>query len=157
MYPLVVKLYDVTRGGMLKILAYVPCFWLQCARHFYRGFQRRHYSLNMGRHNGLYKKFESKNECVYTFGCPCHIIHNTASHASKEFAGATGFDVSDYILLFWQKHQTTSTVEGLLSILWPRVVAAQPYFFAISLSGNIFLEQRTSMGCSFKLQIMFQM
>ena len=36
-------------------------------------------SVNMGRHNSLYRKFEAKNSNEYTFGCPCHIIHNCQS------------------------------------------------------------------------------
>ena len=30
-------------------------------------------SVNMGRHNGLFRKFEADNSSFYTFGCPCHI------------------------------------------------------------------------------------
>ena len=52
-------------------------------------------SVNMGRNNGLYRKIESKNTSVYTFGCPCH---NTANHAAKSFAGVTGFDVGYFLV-----------------------------------------------------------
>ena len=55
-------------------------------------------SVNMGRHNGLYRKFEAKNGSVYTFGCPCHIIHNAANHAAQAFAGVTGFNVGDFLV-----------------------------------------------------------
>ena len=55
-------------------------------------------SVNMGKHNGLYRKFETKNECVYTLGCPCHIIHNTASFASKAFSATAGFDIGDFLV-----------------------------------------------------------
>jgi len=50
-------------------------------------------SVNMGKHNGLHRKFEAKNGSAYTFGCPYHIIHNSAKHAAEAFAGVTGFDV----------------------------------------------------------------
>ena len=55
-------------------------------------------SVNMGRQNGLYRKFEAKNSSVYTFSCPCHIIHNTANQAAQSFAGVTGFDVCDFLV-----------------------------------------------------------
>lgn len=55
-------------------------------------------SVNMGRHNGLYTHFAKKNPDIYTAGCPCHIIHNTASHASKSFSNITHFCIDDLIV-----------------------------------------------------------
>lgn len=55
-------------------------------------------SVNMGKHNGLYRKFEAKNDSIYTFGCPCHMINKTADHALKSFAEATGFNVGDFLV-----------------------------------------------------------
>ena len=52
----------------------------------------------MGKHKGLYRHFERKNPCVSTFGCFCHMMHNTASYASKAFAQVTGFNVGDFLV-----------------------------------------------------------
>ncbi|EDO46688.1 predicted protein [Nematostella vectensis] len=52
----------------------------------------------MGEHNGLYRHFERKNASVYTFGCPCHIVHNTASYGAKAYAEAAGFDLGDFLV-----------------------------------------------------------
>ncbi len=71
-------------------------------------------SVNMGRHNGLNRKFEAKNAGVYTFGCPCHIIHNTANHASKVFAGANGFDVGDFLVDVYYCFDNSTKRQALL-------------------------------------------
>ena len=71
-------------------------------------------SVNMGRHNGLYSKFEAKNSSVYTFGCPCHIIHNTANHASRVFAGVMGFDIGDFLADLFHYFNNSTKRQALL-------------------------------------------
>ena len=115
MYPLVVRIYESNRGEICSK------FWHMCLVSDYSaqgiftevskafeqdsvpwqnviGLSLDNASVNMGRHNSLYRKFEPKNSSVYTIGCPCHIIHNTANHASQVFAGVTGFDIGDFLV-----------------------------------------------------------
>ena len=68
----------------------------------------------MGRDNGLHRKFEAKNSSVYTFGCPCHIIHNTANHAARAFAGVTGFSVSDFLVDIFYFFDNSTKRQALL-------------------------------------------
>ena len=42
-------------------------------------------SVNMGKHNSIGSRATQKNEAICMMGCPCHIIHNTAQTAGKEF------------------------------------------------------------------------
>ena len=39
-----------------------------------------------------------KDDLVYTFGSPCHIVHNTARHEANAFATVTGCDVGDFLV-----------------------------------------------------------
>lgn len=42
-------------------------------------------SVNMGKHNSIRSRAVLKNPSIYTMGCPCHILHNTAQKASQTF------------------------------------------------------------------------
>ena len=108
---LLVRVYDANRGEI--------CFkfWRMCLvsdssadAHVSRAFEEEsvpwnnliglslhNASVNMGRHNGLYRKVEANNKCVYTLGCPCHIIHNTANFAYK-VSTVTGFNIGDSLV-----------------------------------------------------------
>ena len=68
----------------------------------------------MGKHKGLFTHFIKKNDSIYTFGCPCHIIHNTAKAGSDAFAGETGFDVGDFLVdLFYYFDNSTKRLSTL--------------------------------------------
>ena len=119
LYPLVVRIYDEEKG----LVCYR--FWHMClvsdctaqgictevSKAFEKdgipwcnviGLSLDNASVNMGKHNGLFRKFEAKkDDLVYTFGCPCHIVHNTARHVAIAFARVTGFDVGDFWLMFF--------------------------------------------------------
>ena len=41
-------------------------------------------SVNIGKHHSLITKAREKND-VILMGCPCHMAHNTARHATKAF------------------------------------------------------------------------
>ena len=71
-------------------------------------------SVNMGKHNGLYRHFESKNKSIYTAGCPCHIIHNVAGYASKAFTEETGFSIDDLLVdLYFYFEKSTKRQSSL--------------------------------------------
>ena len=39
-------------------------------------------------------------------GCPCHLLHNIASHASEAFHRVSKFDVEDIDILYWFDRST---------------------------------------------------
>ena len=115
MYPLVVRIFDINTSTV------GTKFWHMClvsdssakgifeqaskAFELYSipwenavGLSLDNASVNMGKHNGLYTHFKAQNDAIYTAGCPCHMIHNTAGHAEKVFAQTTGFVVSDVLV-----------------------------------------------------------
>lgn len=65
-------------------------------------------SVNLGKNNSIKTRVQEKNTSVYFNGCPCHIVHNTASAASSAFSAATGFDVEDTMidLYYWFDYST---------------------------------------------------
>lgn len=60
-------------------------------------------SVNIGRHNSIMTRIHGMNPSVYFMGCPCHITHNTASHAADSLRQVTGFDVEEFLIdiFFW--------------------------------------------------------
>lgn len=115
MYPLVVRIYDVNRKSVFSM------FWHMClisdctAKGIFAkvsevfisqkvpwenviGLSLDNAAVNMGRKNGLFRHFEKQNPSIYTFGCPCHIVHNAGSFASKVFTSETGFDINDFLV-----------------------------------------------------------
>jgi hypothetical protein len=42
-------------------------------------------NVNMGKNNSLFTKVTDVNPSCYFVGCPCHMVHNTASKASESF------------------------------------------------------------------------
>ena len=91
MYPLVVRVYNEKTREICSRFWHMCLFsdssaagiFTQVSKAFEEdnvpwqniiGLSLDNASVNKGRHNGLYRKFEAKNSSVYTFGCPCHII-----------------------------------------------------------------------------------
>ena len=114
MYPLVVRIYKTLQAVCTRF--WRMCLVSDCSANgiFHKvseafdidgipwcniiGLSLDNASVNMGKHNGLCRKFEAKNSSVYTYGCPCHILHNMANHASQAFAEVTGFNVGDFVV-----------------------------------------------------------
>uniref|UniRef100_H2ZU74 DUF4371 domain-containing protein n=1 Tax=Latimeria chalumnae TaxID=7897 RepID=H2ZU74_LATCH len=111
MYPLVVRIFDINRSEICSKFWYMCLvsdsrakgIFVQVSDAFKKynipwenviGLSLENASVNMGKHNGLYTHFEKQNKSIYTTGCPCHIIHNTASYAVKE----TRFNVDDLLI-----------------------------------------------------------
>ena len=72
-------------------------------------------SVNVGKHNSIKTRVEDANDTVYFMGCPCHILHNTASYAGKGFEEIVDFSVEDLCIdiFYWFEH--SSKRKNLLS------------------------------------------
>lgn len=57
-------------------------------------------------------KVLNKNQTPFVMGCPCHMVHNTASKAKTKIGSICNFDVEDYwVDIFdWFKHRTKKKV-----------------------------------------------
>ena len=58
---------------------------------------------NIGAHNSLKQKSLLKNKHIFVSGCPCLILHNRASKASRVFSEIAKFDGEDHSidLYYW--------------------------------------------------------
>ena len=56
---------------------------------------------------------KQKCQCIH-LGCPCHIIHNAANHASQAFAGVTGFNVGDFLVDIFYYFDNNTERQALL-------------------------------------------
>ena len=125
MYPLCVRIFDINRGRVClrfldmcatsvstadgiftkldETLTKHGLDWSRCV-----GFSVDNTNVNVGKRNSIMTRVLQINESVYFMGCPCHIIHNCASHSSKAFAKALKFDVGDLAVdvFFWFDYST---------------------------------------------------
>uniref|UniRef100_H3A161 HAT C-terminal dimerisation domain-containing protein n=1 Tax=Latimeria chalumnae TaxID=7897 RepID=H3A161_LATCH len=67
--------------------------WQNCV-----GFSVDNTSVNLGKNNSINIRVQGKNKSAYFMGCPCHIIHNTASTRGSEFSKVSGLDVEDFCI-----------------------------------------------------------
>jgi hypothetical protein len=68
------------------------------------GFGVDNTSVNVGKHNSIKTRAFSKNSHIYFMGCPCHMAHNAAKHASDAFCRClSSFDIEDFLVdvFFW--------------------------------------------------------
>ena len=64
----------------------------------YKGFYVDNTKVNLGIKNSIKVRVFKKNKNVFFVSCPCHIVHNTASTATNEFAKVCGFDSQDFVI-----------------------------------------------------------
>ena len=112
MYPLCVRIFDVNRGHVClrfldicasslatadgiftKLDAALTKHILQWSRCV--GVSVDNTNVNVGKRDSIMTRVLERNKSVYFMGCPCHIIHNCASHSSKAFVEAVKCDVGD--------------------------------------------------------------
>uniref|UniRef100_H3A325 HAT C-terminal dimerisation domain-containing protein n=1 Tax=Latimeria chalumnae TaxID=7897 RepID=H3A325_LATCH len=109
MNPITVKLFDANHihhrflGNIQQQLVIFQgtdcCFqqynipWYNCV-----SFSLDNTFVNMDKHNSLMSRAKEKNKHICIRRYPCHIIHNTASKASAEFAQETGSDLDDFCI-----------------------------------------------------------
>ena len=60
-------------------------------------------NASIGDHNLIKSQAVERNPEIVISGCPCHILHNTASKAADAFATASNFSVEDHCvdLFYW--------------------------------------------------------
>ena len=64
--------------------------WFNCV-----GFGVDNTSVNVGISHSIMTHVQQRNAACYFMGCPCHLVHNIAGHASEALQKSTGFDVED--------------------------------------------------------------
>jgi hypothetical protein len=133
MNPLTVRIFDVSRGRVVTELLdmcltsgssagtaatifekvedaiskhAVP--WENCF-----GVAMDNASVNMGKHNSMKTRFESKNSACYVMGCQCHVMHNTSEKASQEFEKVSAFDVEEFCIDLYYWFQKSTQRKGL--------------------------------------------
>jgi len=55
-----------------------------------------------------------QNDACYFMGCPCHLVHNIAGHASETFQKSSGFDVEDLCVDVYHWFEKSTKRKGIL-------------------------------------------
>ena len=120
MNPLTVRYFDVNRGRVSTQLLDMCLTSVSTAEEIFAkindtlvrynidwnlcvAFGVDNTSVNLGRRNSIKTRVHQQNGSVYFVGCPCHMVHNTASKASEAFEAETGFAIEDILvdLYYW--------------------------------------------------------
>ena len=83
--------------------------WEHCV-----GFGVDNTSVNVGLRHSIMTHVQQKNSSVYFMGCPCHLIHNIACHASDSFQNCTKFDVEDLCVDIFYWFDKSTKRKGIL-------------------------------------------
>jgi len=128
--PLTVKIFDINRrqvvthlldmctttgrecGTSLAIFSKIDSVlerfdipWNHCV-----GFGVDNTSVNLGLRNSIMTHVKEKNAACYFMGCPCHLVHNIACHASEALQMTSGFDMEDLCIdVFYWFDKSTQT------------------------------------------------
>ena len=123
--PLTVRIYDVSKrqvttqlldmcttsgrdcgtasaifGKVDSILTTLNIPWNNCV-----GFGVDNTGVNVGRHHSIKTQVQAKNPACYFMGCPCHLLHNIACHASEALHQVSKFDVCVDIFYSAPRHR----------------------------------------------------
>ena len=71
-------------------------------------------SVNLGKHHSIMTLVHGKNSECYFMGCPCHLVHNIASHASMTSNKVSGFDVEDLCIDVFYWFDASTKRKGIL-------------------------------------------
>lgn len=132
--PLTVKIFDVRKGQVLtqlldmcttsgrdcgtataifskvdSVLGRHGVPWCNCV-----GFGVDNTSVNIGIRHSIMTHVQEKNVACYFMGCPCHLVHNIASHASDALQKSTGFDVEDLCVDIYYWFDKSTKRKGIL-------------------------------------------
>ena len=95
-----------------KINAVLQSFhipWSNCI-----GFGVDNTSVNVGIRNSIMTRVKQQNDCCYFMGCPCHLVHNVAGHASETLQKSCGFDVEDLCVDVYYWFEKSTKRKGIL-------------------------------------------
>ena len=134
MNPLTVKIFDITRQEVVTHLldmcttsgrdcgTAVAIFnkidsaldrhdipWQNCV-----GFGVDNTSVNIGLRHSIMTHVQQKNAECYFMGCPCHLVHNIAGHASEALQKSAGFDVEDLCVDVFYWFDKSTKRKGIL-------------------------------------------
>lgn len=84
--------------------------WSNCI-----GFGVDNTSVNIGIRNSIMTRVKEKNDVCYFMGCPCHLIHNIACHASEAFQKAGNIDVEDLCIDLYYWFEKSNKRKGILA------------------------------------------
>ena len=73
-----------------SVLSTLNIPWQHCV-----GFGVDNASVNIGWHHSIKTEVQARNPACYFMGCPCHLLHNIASHALEVLYKVFKFDVED--------------------------------------------------------------
>ena len=71
-------------------------------------------SVNIGKLNSLIVKARKMNENIILMGCPCHMAHNTAGKAEKEFEKYVDFNAEQFLVDLYFHFDYSSKRKNLL-------------------------------------------
>ena len=83
--------------------------WANCV-----GFGVDNTSVNIGIHHSIMTLVKEKNISCYFMGCPCHLVHNVACHASESFQKKSGFDIEDLCVDVYYWFDKSTKRKGIL-------------------------------------------
>ena len=131
--PLTVKIFDITRqqvshyldmcttsgrdcGTSVAIFGKIDSAlnrydipWRNCV-----GFGVDNTSVNIGLRHSIMTHVQQKNAECYFMGCPCHLVHNIAGHASEALQKPAGFDVEDLCVDVFYWFDKSTKRKGIL-------------------------------------------
>ena len=83
--------------------------WCNCV-----GFGVDNTSVNVGICHSIMTHVQQKNAACYFMGCPCHLVHNIAGHASEALQKSTAFDVEDLCVDVFYWFDKSTKRKGIL-------------------------------------------
>ena len=132
--PLTVKIFDITRqkvvthlldmcttsgrdcGTAVAIFSKIDSAlnryeipWCNCV-----GFGVDNTSVNVGLRHSIMTHVQQKNAECYFIGCPCHLVHNIAGHASEALQKSEGFDIEDFCVDVFYWFDKSTKRKGIL-------------------------------------------
>lgn len=83
--------------------------WSNCV-----GFGVDNTSVNVGLRHSIMTLVKQENKNCYFMGCPCHLVHNVASHASESLQKTSSFDVEDLCVDVFYWFDKSTKRKGIL-------------------------------------------
>ena len=93
-----------------SVLSTLNIPWQHCV-----GFGVDNASVNIGRHHSIITEVQARNPACYFMGCPCHLLHNIASHALEVLYRVSKFDVEDMCIDIFYWFDKSTKRKGVLN------------------------------------------